>query len=122
MAEQLTREGFHSARSSTITPRTVQKIRLARGWSVRFDLLRNAEQWDNCWTVNGLAKQLGVNESTIYHFIREKIIPPEFILHEPRTGIYLFANDPALLDPLQKRVAANKKKMSTPPAASSQTV
>jgi len=122
MAEQLAQEGFHSARSSTITPRTIQKIRLARGWSVRFDLLRNAQEWDNCWTVNGLAKQLGVNESTIYHFLHAQVIPPELVLHEPRTGIYLFAKDLALLEPLKKRVAANKKKVSTPPPASLSTV
>lgn len=122
MAEQLAQEGFHSARSSTMTPRTVQKIRLARGWSVRFDLLRNAEEWDNCWTVNGLAKQLGVNESTIYHFLHAQVIPPELVLHEPCTGIYLFAKDLALLEPLKKRVAANKKKVSTPPPASLSTV
>jgi len=122
MAEQLAQEGFHSARSNTMTPRTVQKIRLARGWSVRFDLLRNAQEWDNCWTVNGLAKQLGVNESTIYHFLHAQVIPPELVLHEPRTGIYLFAKDLALLEPLKKRVAANKKKVSTPPPASLSTV
>jgi len=122
MAEQLAQEGFHSARSNTMTPRTVQKIRLACGWSVRFDLLRNAEEWDNCWTVNGLAKQLGVNESTIYHFLHAQVIPPELVLHEPRTGIYLFAKDLALLEPLKKRVAANKKKVSTPPPASLSTV
>ena len=114
MADQLSKEGFHSARSSAMLPRTVQKIRLAHGWIVRFDLLRSADEWENCWTVNGLAKQLGVQECTIYSYIYEQVIPPAFVLHEERTGVYLFPKDPMLLELLQKHVSANKKLISSP--------
>ena len=109
IAEQLTREGFHSARSSVVTPKSVQKIRLKRGWTLRFDLLRSAEEWDDCWTVNGLANQVGVNESTIYTYIYDQAIPPEAVLHEPNTHIYLFAKDPALVDRLRNRAEAHRK-------------
>jgi len=114
MADQLSKEGFHSARSSTMLPRTVQKIRLAHGWIVRFDLLRGADEWENYWTVNGLAKQLGIHESAVYSYIYEQVIPPAFVLREERTGIYLFPKDPMLLELLQKHVAANKKLISSP--------
>jgi hypothetical protein len=110
IAEQLTKEGFHSARSRSVTTRTVQKIRLKRGWILRYTLISGADEWDGYWTVNGLANQVGVNESTIYTYIYDKAIPPESVLHEPNTGIYLFPKDNDLVEQLRKRVEAYKKR------------
>jgi DNA invertase Pin-like site-specific DNA recombinase len=110
IAEQLTKEGFHSARSTSVTPRTVQKIRLKRGWVLRYTLISGADEWDGYWTVNGLANQVGVNESTIYTYIYDKAIPPESVLHEPNTGIHLFPKDNDLVEQLRKRVEAYKKR------------
>jgi DNA invertase Pin-like site-specific DNA recombinase len=118
IADQLTQEGFHSARSTSVATRTVQKIRLKRGWPLRHTLISGAAEWDGCWTVNGLAIQVGVNESTIYTYIYDKAIPPEVVLHEPNTGIYLFPKDNALLDQLRKRAEAHKRK---PKSSNSQT-
>jgi DNA invertase Pin-like site-specific DNA recombinase len=109
-AEQLTKEGFHSARSTRVTTRTVQKIRLKRGWVLRYTLISGADEWDGYWTVNGLANQVGVNESTIYTYIYDKAIPPESVLHEPNTGIYLFPKDNTLVEQLRNRAEAYKKK------------
>lgn len=109
IAAQLTQEGFHSARAPIVSPITVQKIRLKRGWKPRFELLRGADEWEDFWTVNGLAKQIEVNESTIYRYIYKQIIAPEFINHEPATGIYLFPKDNQLVGFLKKRVERNRK-------------
>ncbi len=110
IAEQLTKEGFHSARSTSVTTRTVQKIRLKRGWVLRYMLISGADEWDGYWTVNGLANQVGVNESTIYTYIYDKAIPPESVLHEPNTRIYLFPKDNTLVEQLRNRAEAYKKK------------
>lgn len=77
---------------------------------LRFDLLCNADEWDGAWTVNGLAKQLDVNETTIYHFISKKVIPPEWMTHEPNTGIYLFPKETDLVEQLKDRLDINRKR------------
>ena len=110
MAEELTKEGFHSARSAEVSLKSVQKIRLKRRWMLRFDLLRSADEWDGAWTVNGLAKQLEVNESTIYHFIAKQVIPAEFMTREPNTDIYLFPKGTGLLEQLKNRLDTNRKR------------
>lgn len=114
IAATLTQEGFHSARSHCVSPITVQKIRLKNGWKLRFELLRNAEEWEDYWTVNGLAKQVGVNESTIYRFIYKHVIESELITHEPATGIYLFSKNDQLVEFLKNRVDKNRKIFNIP--------
>lgn len=110
MAETLTREGFHSARSVHVTTDSVMKIRLARKWYMPLERLRGADEVGDCLTVNGLAKRIGTNESTIYRFIYRKFIPPDLVIREPQAGIYLIRNDEALIEQLQKRVEKNKRR------------
>jgi hypothetical protein len=108
IAEQLTGEGYHTARSASVTPTSVLKIRLARQWYRAFERVRGAFCIDGYLTVNGLAKQLAVNESTIYRLIYRKIIPPEAIVHEGQTGIYLFSPDEALIAQLREHITRQK--------------
>jgi DNA invertase Pin-like site-specific DNA recombinase len=108
MAETLTLEGFHSARSARVTADSVMKIRLAKQWYMTFARLRNAEMIDDYLTINGLTKRIGANESTTYRFIYQKIIPPDCVIHEPQAGIYLIRNDDALIEQLRQRLAKNK--------------
>jgi DNA invertase Pin-like site-specific DNA recombinase len=108
IAEQLTREGYHSARSAYVTRKSVRKIRLARKWYLPFERFRNAEVVGEDFTVNGLAKRLAVKESRIYSLIERKIIPAEAITHEPHSGIYLIRNDAALIERLLEYIAAQK--------------
>ena len=75
IAEQLTEEGFHTARSPQVTFNSVRKIRLARNWHSPFEQCRGQESVGDYWTVNGLTKELETGESTIYRFIYRKIIP-----------------------------------------------
>jgi len=108
IAAQLTREGYHSARSEQVTRKSVRKIRLARKWYLPFERFRNAAVVGEDFTVNGLAKRLAVKESRIYSFIERKIIPAEAITHEPHSGIYLIRNDAALIEGLLEYIAAAK--------------
>ncbi len=111
IALQLSTEGFHSARSPQVTPKSVMKIRLARQWYRPFERLRGAAQVDGCWTIPGLAQHLGVQDSTIYRFITGKaVIPLEYVVRELQTGRYLIRNDPDLLDQLQQRVLKQKRR------------
>ena len=111
IAQQLTAEGFHSARSTHVTPLSVMKIRLVHHWYRPFERLRNASQVDGHWTIRGLAQRLGVNDSTIYRFITAKgMIPPEYLVREPQTGRYLIRYDQILIDNLQQRVIEMKRR------------
>ena len=108
MAERLTAEGFHSARSAHVTPKSVMKIRLARKWYLALERLRGADEMGQYLTVNGLAKRIGANESTTYRFIYREIIPAEHVIREPQTGIYLIRNDEQLIERLRERIEKNK--------------
>ncbi|MCC7360344.1 MAG: recombinase family protein [Anaerolineales bacterium] len=111
IAAQLSREGFHSARSLQVTTKSVMKIRLAHQWYLPFERLRGATQVDGCWTIPGLAKRLGVTDGTIHRFITTKgVIPPEYVEREPQTGRYLIRHDDELIDQLQQRVLQQKRR------------
>ncbi len=116
IAAQLTAEGFHSARCAQITPVSVQKIRLAHHWYTYFEQVRRADVVGADFTVNGLAKCLGVNESTIYRLIYRQIIPVQMVTHEPHTGIYLIHPDPTLLAHLHAHIARAKRRNGMAPA------
>lgn len=59
IAAQLMEEGFHTARSTGVTPMAVQKIRLARGWKLPLAQHRSALELDGHLTTRGLAARLG---------------------------------------------------------------
>lgn len=110
MAQQLTREGFHSARSPHVTAKSVQKIRLARRWYLPFERMRRVEEVEGYLTARGLAKQLAVNDSTVYRFIYNHVIPPEFVRRDAASGVYFIRNDPQLIEQLRQRVVTQKQK------------
>jgi hypothetical protein len=115
IADQLTQERFHSARSPNVTTRCVQKIRLKRGCYLRHELISGSNEWNEYWTVNGLAAEVGVKESVIYGYIYGRAIPTELILHEPNTGIYLFQKNQGLVEKLKQRVESYRKKRNHNP-------
>jgi DNA invertase Pin-like site-specific DNA recombinase len=110
IAEQLTREGYHSARSATVRPTSIMKLRLQRKLYRPFEYARGVDSIDNYLTVNGLAKRLTVNESTIYRLLRRQLIPADAITQEPQSGIYLIRNDEAVIQQLQQHVAVQKRR------------
>jgi len=110
MAEQLTADGFHSARSTHVTPTSVMKIRLARQWYLPLERMRRLQEVEGYLTVRGLARQLKVNGSTVYRFIYKQVIGPEYIKREPQSGVYLIRKDEQLIERLQHRVIEQKRK------------
>lgn len=110
MAQQLTLEGFHSARSPHVTPKSVQKIRLARQWYLPFERMRRVEEVEGYLTARGLAKQLAANDSTVYRFIYNQVIPPEEVRRDAESGVYLIRHDMQLIERLRQRVITQKKK------------
>jgi hypothetical protein len=106
----LTSEGYHAARSTEVTPKSVMKIRLTHGWYAPFEQVRGADTVGAEFTVNGLAKELAVNESTIYRLIYRHIIPAELVRQVPHTGIYLIQPDPALLEHVREHIATQKRR------------
>jgi DNA invertase Pin-like site-specific DNA recombinase len=110
IAERVSEEGYHSARSVAVTARNVMKIRLQRKWYRPYERLRGADEVEGYWTVNGLAKRLAVSEHTIYRLISGKIIPAEVIERAPESGLYLFHQDEALLVRLQEHIARKQQR------------
>jgi DNA invertase Pin-like site-specific DNA recombinase len=110
MAAQLTAEGFHTARASDVTSVSVMKIRLARKWYLPLKQMQLVEVKDGFLTTRGLAKQLGVNSSTICRYIYKNIIPPEDVKYDSASGVYLIRNDPQLIERLRQRVSEQKQR------------
>lgn len=111
IAQQLTAEGFHSARSLQVTRLSVMKIRLAHKWYRPFEQLRGATEVGGWWTILGLAQRLGVHDSTIYRFITGKgVIPAEYIKRDEQTERYLIRQDEKLLAQLQQHVLKQKRR------------
>ena len=112
IAEQLTSEGFHSARSVYVSADSVMKIRLARKWYRALERMRGVDEVGEYLTVKGLAKRLGVNRRKIYAFIYQKFIPAELVMHGPQAGVYLIRNDQQLIERLQKYIEGKKRRKS----------
>lgn len=110
IAAQLTSEGFHSARSPHVTPKSVMKIRLARRWYLPFEQMRRIEEVDGYLTARGLAQRIQVDTSTVHRFIYNKVIPPECVKREPPAYVYLIRNDVQLLEHLRQRVLEQKRR------------
>jgi DNA invertase Pin-like site-specific DNA recombinase len=111
IAEQLSKEGLHSARSEQVTADSVMKIRLAHQWYRPFERVRGAIQVNGRWTIPGLAQYLNVNGSTIYRFITVKgLIPPDSVERDTLTGRYLIRDDQELIDRLRQRVIEQKQR------------
>lgn len=110
IADQLTCEGFHSARSSSVTAKTVMKIRLDHQWYSPYEQMRRLEEVNGYLTVRGLAKRLQVNASTVYRFLYNNVIPADFVMHDPHAGIYLIRNDIQLIGQLRQHVTDHKRK------------
>ena len=110
MAAQLTAEGFHSARSPHVTPKSVMKIRLARQWYLHTWQMRGVEEVEGFLTARGLAKRLAIDSSTVMRFIYAHVIPPDYVTRDPVSAAYLIRNDAQLVADLQERVVNNKRR------------
>jgi DNA invertase Pin-like site-specific DNA recombinase len=98
IAEQLTSEGFQSARQLPISKELVGKIRRAHGQSSVRQQFRSHEQLADEWTVHGLAQELGVRRTWLYTRIRNGTLPAR---RHPVSGHYLIPHDPQVLASLE---------------------
>lgn len=124
IAEQLSREGFHSARSEQVRPDTVMKIRLQHKWYLPMERIRRGEQVEGYLTMRQLAEHLAVPYSRAYTLIYQNIISSEDFLKKP---VYLVRDDAELLKRLKSYVEEHgwkrksqasqeaSQRMSTPP-------
>ena len=104
IAEKLTAEGFHSARSPGISPRVVMKTRLAHGWYITPERRDNVQALEGYITVRELAARLGVHKGLVYRFIRSGVIAPQYILRQYQ-NTYMIQDEPMLIEQLKQLIA-----------------
>jgi hypothetical protein len=103
IAERLSREGFRSARSPTISAKAVERIRRLLGQGALRHQFRTQDQIDGHWTVGGLARYLAVSSEWLRRQITSGAVPA---VRHAQTHCYLIADDPTMLERLRARAAA----------------
>ncbi|MDQ3258408.1 MAG: recombinase family protein, partial [Acidobacteriota bacterium] len=101
IAAKLSAEGFHSARSAGVTPKTVQNIRLAHGWYHLLHQSRNALELRGHFTARGLAAQLGVERTWVLKRIYRGEISANYVKRCVHSQVWLIEKDPELIKYLQ---------------------
>jgi DNA invertase Pin-like site-specific DNA recombinase len=97
IAEKLSGEGFRSARSKSLLPATVRKIRHDQGWRYRQPHNREKLAQAEWLTTGGLASLLGVERSWVYRKVRQDKIDAQYIRRHGQKGLHLIRNDPELI-------------------------
>lgn len=100
IAQQLTREGFHSARSAQVSASTVQKIRTSHGWYRATNQPVTAP--DGFLKITELAAQLDVKPMWIYRQICSKKINPKHVMQHPHRKVILVRDYPEVIDKLRE--------------------
>ena len=104
IAATLTQEGFHSARSSHVSPATVLKIRNQHHWVSNYHKHRMADKVDGLWTVHGLCRELGIDKDWLYRRIYSGAVRAPDVIRKPPYGNYLIRTDPELIERLRQEV------------------
>jgi DNA invertase Pin-like site-specific DNA recombinase len=103
IAQSLNDAGFHSARNLNFTSSSVLKIRRQQRWDSILQQHKGAEKIDGMWTIQGLAKQLGVPISWIYNRIRKGMLSEPELIRRP-SGNYLIPDNEHLIERLRQAV------------------
>jgi hypothetical protein len=98
IARQLTVEGFRSARRRDVPIQLVEKVRRHHGQVSLTERFRREDRIEGCWTVGGLARQLGRSSDWVRRRVESGAVSAT---RHPLTGRYLIPDDPALLDRLR---------------------
>ncbi len=106
IARQLTAEGFRSARSSTVLPSLVKRVRQAEGLVSLTAQFRSQEKVEGCWTTWGLARALKVNRDWLYVQIHAGTLPAQ---RHPVLGQYLIPDDPEVFKYLAAHVPTSRR-------------
>lgn len=103
IARRLTEEGFHSARGTEGVPeRFVREVRRQHKKGSVSKALKSLEKLEECWTVLGLSRELGVNRGRIYKLIYKGDLRTK---RHPQTSCHLIEDDPELIADLRRRWA-----------------
>ena len=109
IAEQLTREGFHTARRLAVTPGTIHKLRKNHGQVSSLHRHRKVSMIDGFWTIPGLTRELGVGHGWLYQQIYLGKLTELDIQRLPGYRVYLIRNDPVLVARLRAEAAASRR-------------
>jgi uncharacterized protein YoaH (UPF0181 family) len=107
IAEQLTAEGFHSARSTHVPPLAVQRVRLDRGWYLHLEQSRDALELDGYLTPRGLARLLGVTRGWVYRHLENGEIDPNCFIRHPQSKVYQIRNDQGTIERISQLLSRN---------------
>lgn len=100
-AEQLTTEGFHTARSVGVTVEAVRKIRRKHNWLLPAAQQRGALEVDGALTTRGLAARLNADQKWIYRCICNGTIDARYVRRHPQSNFFLIDDDPDLIAQLR---------------------
>lgn len=109
IAEQLTAEGFHTARRLAVTVGTIHKLRKNHGQVSSLHRHRKVSMMDGCWTIPGLTRELGVGSKWLYQQIYQGKLTEPAIERLPGYRVYLIRNDPVLVERLRQEAAASRR-------------
>jgi hypothetical protein len=99
IARQLTAEGFHSARSATLSPTTVKAFRLQQAWyRPASHPVASAPGYVK---ISELATRWSVSTQWIYRRVRNGQIPAQYVTQHPTNHAILIRDDPAAFQLLQ---------------------
>jgi DNA invertase Pin-like site-specific DNA recombinase len=108
IAQMLTDEGFRAARRrSGIGKTLVLKLRRATQQPSLTEQLRHQAKLDDEWTVWGLSRELQVDRNWLYVRMRAGTLPYR---RHPRTGHYLIADDPTLINELRQQASTRRRR------------
>jgi DNA invertase Pin-like site-specific DNA recombinase len=110
IAELLTQEGFHAARSPDVTPAIVLKIRNQNHWVSNYHRHRSVDKIDGLWTIHGLSKELDVDRDWLYRRIYNGTLQSPDVILVPPYNNYLIRDDPVLIDQLRHEVQKLRQK------------
>ena len=102
IADKLTEEGFHTARSTRVPSESVQRLRLANGWQLFPRKHGNILEWRGRLTALGLAARLGAQRIWVYRRLRSGQIDPKYVTRHPQSKVYLIQDDPEMIEQLRQ--------------------
>jgi DNA invertase Pin-like site-specific DNA recombinase len=104
IAAKLTEEGHHSARSRTVLPSAVQKIRSQHGWVSPFQKRRKDLTVEGYLTATGLAGRLGVGAAWVFYRLKRGRIAEKYLAPHANQHVWLIKDDPELILQLQQEM------------------
>lgn len=106
IAHDLTQAGFRAARQALVSRKTVQNIRLKRGWRRIRPQNQRVLDMEGFLTVQGLAARLGVNREWVRHRIRSRQLDPKYVQRYPQRALTLIQDCPEVMDFFRRQLSS----------------